>query len=233
AVYPSDLPALRDSILVFIKTSKVHHLWAARRRGNRTVLDVQDTVVFKRRIKNRWLFDGLIFKNRRQLEDFGSPKNLGRVIYHQWDPRYTLNRVADGPFRAAYLGLERSFPLGGKIPGVDFYCDDYFVRALDYNCHLSYRPPGRDFLYKPNCKVSTAAGCDANLVTTRDESTIEFLGEDYPFYIDEEEAIAPGIERARALFGGPEWREGLERMREIRERTRIDRIIDDYLAFFD
>ena len=234
SVYPADLREVRDSILVFIKTSKIHHLLAARRRGNRTALDVQDTVVFKRRIKNRWLFDGLIFKNRRQLEDFGSSRHLSRVIYHQWDPRYTVNRVSDGNFHAAYLGLERSFPFWGQIPGVDFYCDDYFNRALHYNCHLSYRPPGRDFLYKPNCKVSTAAACDANLVTTADESTVEFLGTDYPFYIDvKEEAIVPGIERARALFGGPEWRQGLERMREVREKTRIERILDDYLAFFE
>ena len=233
AVYPGELAGLRDSILVFIKTSKIHDLAGARRRGNRTVLDVQDTVVFKRRIKNRWLFDGLIFKNRRQLADFGSPKHLSRVIYHQWDPRYAPNRVADGAFHAGYFGDERSFPLWNRVPGVDFHSRDYFTQALGYNCHLSFRPAGRDFLYKPNCKVSTAAACEANLVTTADESTLEFLGEDYPFYIDpREDAITPGLDRARDGFGGGEWREGLERMREVREKTRLDRILDDYVRFF-
>ncbi len=43
----------------------------AKARGHRLVLDVQDTVVFKRRIKNKWLYDALIFKSRRQLADFG------------------------------------------------------------------------------------------------------------------------------------------------------------------
>ena len=48
----------RDALLIFIKTSRLDHLLAARSRGNRTVLDVQDTPVFKRRLKNGWLYDG-------------------------------------------------------------------------------------------------------------------------------------------------------------------------------
>src|SRR4051812_14956347 len=55
-----ELPTIRQGILIFIKTSRFDQLLLARRRGNRLVLDVQDTVVFKRRIKNRWLFDALI-----------------------------------------------------------------------------------------------------------------------------------------------------------------------------
>ena len=56
SVYPTDLKEVRDAILVFIKTSKLPDLLGARTRGNRLVLDVQDTVVFKRWIKNRWLY---------------------------------------------------------------------------------------------------------------------------------------------------------------------------------
>ncbi len=234
AVYPADLPEIRDSILVFIKTSRLPDLLLARRRGNRTVLDVQDTVVFKRRIKNRWLYDGLIFKNERQLLDFGDRKRLCQVIYHQWDPRYVPNQVPAGDFRIGYLGLARSLSLWGQLPGVDYFDQDYFRRAVHYNCHLSVREPGREALYKPNCKVSTAAGCGANLVTTRDESALELLGKDYPFYADPTpESLSAAIDQARASLGGPEWQRGLERMREVRERTSLERVIDDYLAFFD
>lgn len=233
AVYPRDLPEIRDSILVFIKTSKLPDLIRARRNGNRTVLDVQDTAVFKRWIKNAWWFDGAIFKNRRQLRDFDRRGWTSRVIYHQWDPRYRPNTVGLSEFRLAYLGLARSFPQWGSMPGVACFDGDYFRVALDYNCHFSMREPGRDFLYKPNCKVSTAAACDANLVTTRDESALEMLGPDYPYYAEPTgESLLAAIERARSTFGGPEWRRGLEKMREVRERTRIDRVVDDYLDYF-
>jgi hypothetical protein len=235
SVYPRDVKEVRDAILVFIKTSKLPDLMRARLNRNRTVLDVQDTVVFKRRIKNAWLFDGAIFKNERQLRDFSRPGWNSRVIYHQWDPRYLPHEVGDGELRVAYLGTERSIPEGWDgMGGVPCHGDDYFRVGLEYNCHVSVREPGKDFLYKPNCKVSTAAACGANLITTRDESALEMLGPDYPFYIEPTlESLRAGIERARAAIGGPDWQRGLEKMREIRERTSIQRVLDDYLDYFE
>ncbi len=228
----AELAGVRGGILIFIKTSRLDHLLRARARGNRLVLDVQDTVVFKRRIKNRWLFDSLIFKSRRQLADFGRPDHPDRhdrVIYHQWDPRYVVNQAPRDRMTLGYLGLARSLTHWGQLPEVE-YCDgDYFVAGLRYNCHLSVREPGREFLYKPNCKVSTAAACEANLITTRDLTTVELLGEDYPFYCEpERESILAAIERARASFGTAVWQRGLERMRQVRELTRMESVLDEY-----
>jgi hypothetical protein len=226
-----ELASVEGGILFFIKTSRLDHLLRARRRGNRLVLDVQDTVCFKRRIKNRWLFDALILKNRRQLADFGRPARADGVIYHQWDPRYSVNEAPRDRLVLAYLGLSRSLALWGRLPGVEYIDGGYFEAAKRFNCHLSIREPGRELLYKPNCKVSTAAACGANLITTRDESTVELLGEDYPLYCEPERgSILAAIDKARALFGSAEWRRGLERMREVRERTRLDRVLDDYEA---
>ena len=229
----AELAGVRDGILVFIKTSRLDHLLRARARGNRLALDVQDTVVFKRRIKNAWLYDALIFKNRRQLADFGRPGKADRVIYHQWDPRYTVNQGPPDRMALGYLGLQRSLALWGDLPEVEYLDRDYFTEGLRFNCHLSVREPGREFLYKPNCKVSTAAAVGANLVTTRDVSTVELLGEDYPFYCEPERgSILAAIERARSAFGSAEWRRGLERMRRVRELTCMDRVLDEYEILF-
>jgi len=229
----AELAGVRDGILVFIKTSRLDHLLRARARGNRLALDVQDTVVFKRRIKNAWLYDALIFKNRRQLADFGRPGKADRVIYHQWDPRYTVNQGPPDRMALGYLGLQRSLALWGDLPEVEYLDRDYFTEGLRFNCHLSVREPGREFLYKPNCKVSTAAAAGANLVTTRDVSTVELLGEDYPFYCEPERgSILAAIERARSAFGSAEWRRGLERMRRVRELTCMDRVLDEYEILF-
>jgi hypothetical protein len=225
----AELAGVRGGVLIFIKTSRIDHLLLAKARGNRLVLDVQDTVVFKRRIKNRWLFDSLIFKSRRQLDDFGRPDKADRVIYHQWDPRYRVNRAPRDRMVLGYLGLARSLTHWGQLPEVEYLDGGYFEAGLRFNCHLSIREPGREFLYKPNCKVSTAAACDANLVTTRDLTTVELLGEDYPYYCEpERESILAAVERARASFGTPLWQRGLERMRQVRELTSMDRVLDDY-----
>jgi hypothetical protein len=221
-------------ILVLIKTSRLDHLLRWKARGHRLVLDVQDTVVFKRHIKNKWLYDALIFKSGRQLADFGRKGKADRVIYHQWDPRYAANQAPRDRMALGYLGLPRSLAVWGELPGVEYVSGDaMFTEAHRFNCHLSIREPGREFLYKPNCKVSTAAACEANLITTRDLTTVELLGEDYPFYCEpERESILAAIARAQGAFGSPEWERGLERMRAVRERTCMDRVIDDYEALF-
>jgi hypothetical protein len=233
-VSPSQVRDVRDAILVFIKTSRWWHLERARRNRNRTVLDIQDTLVFHRRIKNRSLFDGIIWRNRRQFEDFGQAGQANRILYHHWDPRYTANRLDGSRLAIGYLGVAESFPLWGKVPGVDCFDDDYFRQAVGYNCHISVRPPGRHHLYKPNCKVSTAAACEANLITTRDKSSEELLGDDYPYYVDSPAMadVLRGVEKARTTFGGPLWREGLARMAQVREKTSIERETDGYIDFF-
>ncbi|HEY9422192.1 MAG TPA: hypothetical protein VIW92_12315, partial [Thermoanaerobaculia bacterium] len=229
----AELGTMTGSILVFIKTSRLDHLLAAKARKNRLVLDVQDTVVFKRRIKNRWLYDALIFKNRRQLADFGRRGKPDRVIYHQWDARYAPNQAPRDRLALGYLGDPRSLSLFGQLPEIEFVQNGMFAAASRYNCHFSVREPGRDFLYKPNCKVSTAAACEANLITTRDVSTVELLGEDYPFYCEpDRDSILAAIERARSSFGSPEWHRGLDRMRAVREATRMDRVLEQYEALF-
>ncbi len=230
-----ELAGVRDSIIVFIKTSKLPDLVAAKRRGNLLVLDVQDTVCFKRHIKNRWLYDGLIFKNRRQLRDFGGARQLGAVIYHQWDPRYRRHSAGESILSPAYLGLERSLrSLWGRLPSTPCIDHDYFAQAPKFNCHISIRETRREFLYKPGTKVSTAAACGAGLITTRDESALEMLGPDYPFYTEPDLAsVTAAIERAREALGGPAWRAALARLEAVRDATRIENIasiLAGYLA---
>lgn len=228
-IYAREIGQVRRGILIFIKTSRLDHLLLAKARGNRLVLDVHDTIVFKRRIKNRRLYDALIFKSRRQLADFGRPGRPDRVIYHQWDRRYRPNQALRDRLVLGYLGEPRSLELWGELPEVECVGPPWFDAAPRFNCHLSIRRRGREFLYKPNAKVSTAAVCEANLITTGDLTTVELLGEDYPYYCEpERESILAAIEKARASFGSPEWERGLERMRAVRELTSMDRVLDGY-----
>jgi hypothetical protein len=234
SIYHHELAGVRDATVVFIKRADLLHLLGARRRGCRTVLDVHDTVVFKRGIKFASLYDGLIFKNRRQLRDFGRRRAVSRVIYHLWDPRYRHHQAPAGELRVGYLGDRRSLAMWGQLPGVECVSDDFFQAAPRFNAHLSVREAGRDFLYKPGAKVSTAAACGAVLVTTADESAREMLGPDYPFYCPpDRQGILAAIERLRGAMEGPEWRRALARLAEVRERTAPDVIAGEYLEFLD
>src|SRR5262245_46015356 len=153
-IYAREVSGVRRSVLVFIKTSRLDHLLVARARGNRLALDVHDTVVFKRHIKNQWLFHSLILKSERQLADFGRPARgdpgdqgggLDRILYHQWDERYAPNRAPQDRVSIAYLGLPRSIDFWGEIPGVEYLSHEkMFEEAPRFNCHLSIRRPGRE-----------------------------------------------------------------------------------------
>jgi hypothetical protein len=200
-------------------------------------------LVFKRRIKHARLWDGLIFKSRRALQDFATDKAEPVVLYHQWDPRYRPHQAGLTELKVAYLGHRRSWKRWDEIPGVTCIDEDalraagrygdLMTAALPFNCHFSIREERREFLYKPNAKVSTAAACDVNLITTPDEISVELLGPDYPYYTDADAAsIAKAMEKARETLGGPLWQRGLERMAEVRERTRIERIAEDYAEYF-
>jgi hypothetical protein len=243
SVHLPDIASVRGAILVFIKTSRWLDVWKARRRGNTVILDVQDTICFKRRIKNARLWDGLIFKSRRALEDFATDRSEPVVLYHQWDPRYRPHQAGLAELKVAYLGHRRSLKRWNEIPGITCIDEDalraagrysdLMTAALPFNCHFSIREEEREFLYKPNAKVSTAAACGVNLITTPDEISVELLGTDYPYYTDADTAsVARVMEKARETLGGPVWQQGLERMAEVRERTRIERIAADYVEYF-
>jgi hypothetical protein len=243
SVHVEDIGEVRGALLVFIKTSAWLDLWRARRRGNTVILDVQDTVCFKRRIKHARLWDGLIFKNRRALQDFASNRSEPVVLYHQWDPRYRPHQAGLDELKVAYLGHRRSWKRWDETPGVTCIDEDalraagrysdLMTAALPFNCHLSIREERREFLYKPNAKVSTAAACDVNLITTPDEISVELLGADYPYYTDADPAsLARALEKARETLGGPVWQRGLAAMARVRERTSIERIAGDYVEYF-
>lgn len=235
----TELNQVRNAVLVFIKRADFLHLLAARRAGNRCVLDVQDQIVFRRWLSHWFLYDGFIFRNQRQREDYSgwNRRAVSRTIYQHWDPRYRPNTAPSDRLRAAYLGTRRSLPrLWGKLEGVTFIdSGDWFAEASRFNAHLSLRQPGREWRYKPNAKIATAAACNAVLLTTPDCSSVELLGEDYPFYIKhaDRENCTEMLRYAAGAFGGPAWSQALERLREIREQTTIERTAGRYLDMFE
>lgn len=234
SIYWHQVGAVRNSILVFIKKAELRHLLAAKLHGNLCVVDLHDTLVFKRGIKFGFLYDGVIFRNDRSRRDFLRRSALCRTIYEQWDRRYSEHRLNDGEIRVGYLGEARSFPLWGELPEVECVpMEQVWERFRDFNVHLSIRRSGPEALYKANCKISTAAACGAVLVTSRDDSSVELLGEDYPFYTGRDpDSVRATLAELPARLGSADWREALRRLREVKERTSLDRIGEEYGEFF-
>jgi hypothetical protein len=233
ALFAQELAAVRNSVLVFVKRADVAHLLRARLQGNRLIIDVHDTIVFRRGVRWSRLYHGMIFRNQRGLTDFGRGRRGAVLIPHHWDARYSPHRAPLDRLRLAFIGDPRSAPFAEPLPGVELVFTDWFARALAFNAHLSIRQPGRELLYKPNMKVATAAACRAVLITTRDEAAREHLGDDYPFYTEPDRAsVLAAITRAERLVGGEQWQHALALLERVRERTTLARVTDLYLQLF-
>ena len=177
SIFAGELLGLHDAILVFVKRIDLLDLWRCKRAKNPIVVDVQDTVVFKRGIRYAAAWDGMIFRSRRALDDFGRGRAGAVLIPQHWDERYRPRTVPDDRLRLGFIGDPRSLPFTEPIPGLVAVFDDWFGRAPEFNAHLSVRGTRRELLYKPNNKVATAAACNAVLLTSRDEAAREHLGD--------------------------------------------------------
>lgn len=194
------------------------------------------------------IFRALIFPNEQARKALAPAKLRSEVILHPWDERCAP--VAGRPnFSIVFLGLSGLIP---PIPGlVTLKLEDSLLpesilsEAALHSCHLSIRDPeGYNdsetdgdrklrYLAKSNIKLSTAAALGANIVTTMDPGCAGLLPPEYPYLSEpSDRAVLATVERARAEFGGPEWLRGLAIMDQIRERTRIEHIAEEYLTLF-
>lgn len=133
---------------------------------------------------------------------------------------------------AVYLGQKSNAAIpesiGREIDVVEVSYGHQMAQALtvlpSYNLHFAVRPtpePGLRRRYKPFTKGFTAAACRSNLLVNRQvDDAVEFLTADYPYLIRSNDPVdvEDAFRKAREEFAGPEWRRGIEILRDVRSR---------------
>ncbi|MBB5642160.1 hypothetical protein [Cryobacterium roopkundense] len=161
-----------------------------------------------------------------------------RLVNHHVDPRVSALQVAppDDRLRTAYFGETINAIFTSMITetvqvvpiDTSRQSSSWIDHLAAYNLHYAVRATRDLDNYKPFLKGFTAAHCDSNiLIQATEAEPAQWLGTDYPFLVQgpaTEASILAAIEHARGCFGGPEWNQGLVRMREVRERTSPERI---------
>ena len=189
------------------------------------------------------------------------PNHMTAYVTHHIDTRIQpqKNETVVSEFRAAYFGSPRntysrnvSFlreqisRFQGKAISsfVDFNqivtdkkTTDWIDLLPNHNFHYAVRRD-RDFDGpKPFVKGFIAAKCNSNMMIQRDSGDAEYyLGEDYPFYLTADPSISEivdGLKYAKDSFGGPDWAHGLEIMADIRERSSLHRIGQEFSKMID
>ena len=147
------------------------------------------------------LFDGIIFVNSfsyAQYRDYG-PECLKSVIFHPWDTRF-VQPARFSRFSLACLGhsnAQISVPdLTNFVLSRHVLRQEVIDQVRQYACHLSVREvdggnsierfgdPRARFYSKSNIKISTAAACGANIISSMDTGSSDVLDREYPYWYD-------------------------------------------------
>lgn len=233
----------KNSVLFMTKGAMVsltpEKLAAIKKAGNRVLLDPVDVGSADDIIN---LTDGVVAASRLAYEAYKKsyPGKLVALIDHHADPRIKEQDFSKQPkkFKAAYFGeVVNSIRSENIEKLVDFVQVDTFrqenswLRKLPkYNFHYAVRNnrETETYKFKPFTKGFIAATCNSNiLIQSSEEEAVLWLGGDYPYLLEDpvnEGKIVEAMKTAKESYGSPQWRHGLEIMKDIKNKVSEDSI---------
>lgn len=237
----NDINEIRDSVIVFVGepifiAGGVDNLVTLKKNGNSLIYDVIDNFCFTHTniLHNTDLIhiyqhlDVLIHTNSlsKYQSELLLPKQHHVIIPHNWDiGNEELQYDIPGNIHTAcYIGGLQGFTLDKeKLQGyVDIYDNPFDPnnQHSKYAFHASFR--GKEFMdryYKPCTKLAVASSFGAILLTSRDQSVVDIVGECYEFYVEDENEIKNKIDRIRGM--------GEQELKLYRDSTQL---IKEYLS---
>jgi hypothetical protein len=167
-------------------------------------------------------FHAIWYPNRKAMEDFPPPEGVrGDVVYSYCDEiAYSSNQVPPSKLKPVYIGRMAGAAGVHIVPEVvclwvGIGLQERFLPSLNYNCHFSVRQgPLQDSQYKPMSKLTTAAQCLAPLVTTKEQSSVEILPQDYPYWIEQNQ-VTEAWAKVKGTFEAKEWYYALSLMKDL------------------
>ena len=224
----------RDSILILNKNTLLHrsqeHIATLCQHGNVLMADPLDGKVDDSILA---MCSVLLAASRTQFAAFQQRFPDKRIAYvgHHVDFRIGEITPPNDRLRLAYFGeLVNAAYAGSLGETVAFIHTDtsqannaeWMKNIHHFNAHYALRAHREIDGYKPFTKGFLAAHCASPvLVDMHDEEARRFLPESYPYFVDKSsmQNVIAATERMRAGFAGPEWREALAVMRQVKDAS--------------
>jgi len=168
-----------------------------------------------------------------------------KLLMHNPDIRLEGCRQAQqDEFSSVYIGardnisipsaLERDIEIVSPKSGPEM--SQAIANGWRHNFHYNYRQEraGHEGAIKPFVKGFVAAGLGANIITQKSTvDAVRFLGEDYPYFVDNNQSQEDVFARARDEFGSPEWNMARSRMLDMWHTVQPQRIAGQLLSLVD
>jgi hypothetical protein len=244
---PSDIPRIRDSLLLFVKFCHASRAATGKQNGNMIIWDILDIGLPLTTESCAIPVDAIIYSTAKQRIDFAGqfPESVvSSLIYHHIDSRLPFHikpELRSTSFNLAYIGLISNLGEFCDMPDMTIVSVDtanarstsWMKRISPFNCHFAVRHSPEAMKYKPLAKVAVAAACNAGILVNQRSSALELLGEDYSYQSGpSRESIADSIRYSKESFGSRQWNEALDRMRALRERLALDVLVNEYVRLF-
>lgn len=246
-VYTSDTAALRDRVVVVTKgaldTHPAEALEALRRRNRAVIGSWDDKLPEADKIAAT---DAVMGVSNRQTHDFGRlfPNVATYHVTHHVNSEIRPSTPPQDRPRTAYFGFHANTILPDslrhmvdKIPLETSKVEMGWIGLLPrYNCHWIVRRSKAHDGWKPFLKGFTAARAGAVLVVGRDdEDALQYLGDDYPFYIGGTSIgqLEYDMARVAAAFGGPDWLRARDIMAQVADRSSDTQVCAEFRAMVE
>lgn len=214
-------------------------------QNNEIIIDMVD-FEFQQRKFDRSLFinfDYGLFSCKKQMElyreYFKYPEKCV-VIYHHWDKKLENIKIKDIPYvRIGYFGLAQKCHLYSYFKDIDYHVMKLSTRRdfdlilnqyINYNVHYVIKPELLENQFGSLLKLSTASALGCLVISLR-RGNEELLGEDYPFFCESfsEYDVLTAMERISSSYGSHNWVEALEIMKNVKDKTCLNNIVNEYL----
>ncbi|MBS3070740.1 hypothetical protein J4407_00355 [Candidatus Pacearchaeota archaeon] len=239
-VYVRKLPEdIDNSMVIFVKYFPFSDVIRAIKKNCILVYNVLDDARPNLLENQGKICHGIIFPNKRMQNDFKHylfQRTKSFVMYHHWDPKFGKLKAKkqNKKFTLVYFGgAPNKVLFADKIPElilVQNFLEQLKVKEK-FNCLYSMRKEGSyEFLYKPSTKVATASAIGANIITSRDSSVVELLGENYPYLTNTDfQSVIKTLDYAKKTFGKKVWKDALKTMKKVKKKTDINNVVKGYI----
>jgi len=236
-VPPDKITEIKESIIIWVRRSTANELKICS-QNNYQILDPLDRIndlnspsAFTFFGCHKY-FNAIIFPSKSQLNYYNNDKRYDGIkkywVHHHYDPY--LKYYEHDHFEIGYWGYSTSAVNIRIIKGKNRYNtaragqyppDDFFQRV---SCHYNVRDYKHGLGWRPTTKISTAAACGANIITSRDAMSVELLPHNYPYFLDncDHENIERMIQYASQTYGNEIWNYGLSCMARVRKFTSVN-----------
>lgn len=239
---------LKNSILVFtgslIKEYNLTPQLISRLKenNNKLILNPVDYLVWapQEELNLYPLLDGFIFPNKKYIEmlPFTGDKAIA-IIPHHFDTRIKqFPQLKSKELNIGYFGSPyQDKYLQSPPPELDVYfnlqIEELNIKTQEYNVHFSHRSPKlKDFYLKPATKLAIASISNSAFLTSKDYSVIEYLPDDYPLFVDENN-FNEKFELIKSKFNTPEWGDYVGFISNLKNKFDLNYQVVDYNQLFN